>query len=346
MNMFAPLVDFGELGRQAQVARQLGSPFVAAVLEAGQRQLHRAPRTADLIASWPRDPSSAALAMRFNAALHALARRGDPADLHALYARRHGDFDATVGATLASHDGFIADWMGHTPQTNEVGRAAAICAALMQVRRRFGLPFALLEIGSSCGLNLNLARYAYDLGGVKVGEAESPVRIAPEWRGPPPAAAPLEVVSARGVDLNALDPNDPATCERLLAFVWADQPHRAARLEEALALARRYPPALDQGNAIGWLGARLDEPQPAGVCRAVFHSMFIQYLAEADRRCIVDAITAAGARATAERPLAWIRFEWTPTRSEVQLSLTCWPSGETQLLATCHAYGEWIDWHG
>ena len=33
-------------------------------------------------------------------------------------------------------------------------------------------------------------------------------------------------------------------------------------------------------------------------------------------------------------------------RREVQLKLTCWPSGRTRHLATCHAYGAWIDWHG
>lgn len=346
MNMLAPVGGYGELGRQANVARQLGSPFVAAVLEAGERQLHRAPRTAGLIRNWPRDPSSAALAMRFNAALHALARRKASPALGALYGNKHEDFDGAIGATLATHDGFIADWMQHTPQTNEVGRAAAIGAALMEARHVFGLAFELFEIGSSCGLNLNLARYAYELGGVKAGTEGSPVRIAPAWWGPPPEAAPIEVIRARGVDLNPLDPNDPATCERLLAFIWADQPHRAARLEQALEMARQHPPVLEQGNAVGWIEERLNEPQEPGLCRAVFHSMFIQYLSEADRRSIIDTIAVAGERATTERPLAWIRFEWTPTRSEVQLTLTCWPTGETRLLATCHAYGEWIDWLG
>jgi hypothetical protein len=346
MNMYAPAGCHGELWRQAEVARNLGSPFVGAVLEAGQRQLHRAPRTAEIIAGWRRDPSAAALAMRFNAALHALARRGAPPVLQALYRREHEDFEGAVGEALAGADDFIAEWMHHTPQTNEVGRAAAIGAALMEVGQRFGLPFELFEIGSSCGLNLNLHRYDYDLAGTFPGIPGSPVKIAPEWRGEPPRVAPLEVLRARGVDLNPLDPNDATTCERLLSFVWADQPHRAARLEEALAMARQHPPALERGNAIPWIAARLAEPQEAGVCRAVFHSMFIQYLDVQDRRAIIESIHAAGDRATLDRPLAWISLEWTLTRSEVQLSLTCWPSGETRLLATCHPYGEWIDWRG
>ena len=48
---------------------------------------------------------------------------------------------------------------------------------------------------------------------------------------------------------------------------------------------------------------------------------------------------------TMDRPLAWVSFEWTANRSEVQLWLTMWPSGEARHLATCHPYGAWIEWH-
>jgi hypothetical protein len=346
MNMVSPILNRGELSRQARVAQGLGSPFVAAVLEAGQRQLYRAPRTAELIEQWPRDPSSSALAMRFNAALHALARQGVPPALRALYQREHDDYDGAIGDALASEDGFVATFMRGTPQTNEVGRAAAIAAALMVARHDFGLPFELLELGSSCGLNLNLARYGYTLGGVAAGAANSPVQIAPLWHGSPPVPAPIDVIQARGSDLNPLYADDEATRDRLLAFVWADQPKRAARLEQALALARRYPPHIDQVNAVTWLGERLAAPQHAGLCRVIFHSMVLQYLTDDERQIVEDAIGRAGARATPDRPLARISFEWTPRRDEVQLRLTCWPTGESRLLALCHAYGDWIDWRG
>jgi hypothetical protein len=343
MNMMARVERRCELKYQAGVARELGSSFVASVLEAGQRQIDHAPRTADLIANWPNDPSAAALAMRFNAALNAIARRGSQSDLTSLYNGEHDDFDTAIAATLTREDGFIAEWMRYTPQTNEVGRAAAIVTALMAMRRVFDAPFELLELGSSCGLNLNLARYAYELGGVSAGDDNSPIRIRPEWRGPAPVYAPVEVVSARGVDLNPLDAGDDATRERLLSFVWADQPQRARRLEQALAMAQSHPPRVDKGNAADWLAARLTTPQEAGVCRVVFHSMVFQYLSTRDRYAIMRSIRQAGHAATRERPLAWITFEWTPKRSEVQLLLTRWPDQHTQLLARCHAYGDWIE---
>lgn len=335
----------GELISKAHFARTMGSEFVARILEAGHRQIDRAPETAALIRNWVGDPASAALAMRFNAALHLLARRATPPSLVALYARTHDDFDGAVGEALGRYDGFIAAALRRPTQTNEVGRTGAIVAALMAAQAQLGtMPFELLELGASCGLNLNLAHYGFDLGGVVAGAAGSRVEIAPEWRGAPPPAAPVDIVRARGVDLNPLDPRDPETVERQLAFIWADQQPRFRRLERALELAHIYVPVVDCANAVDWLAEQLQQPQPDGVCRAIFHSMVIQYFTPADRAAVAETIRRAGARATPHRPLALISFEWSPGREDVRLHLTCWPSGETRCLAVCHPYGAWIDW--
>jgi hypothetical protein len=74
--------------------------------------------------------------------------------------------------------------------------------------------------------------------------------------------------------------------------------------------------------------------------------MVLQYLNIQDRRAVLGAIATAGMGASETRPFAHIGFEWTPTRSEVHLNLTCWPGGETRLLAKCHAYGDWVEWLG
>ncbi len=346
MNMMTRVGAQGELRRQSRVIRALGSDFVAAVLEAGDRQLHRAPQTAALIDGWPDDPSAAALAMRFNAALHAIARRGDVADLTALYQREHNEFDRAIGEALATHDKFIVRWMRAPTQTNEVARAAGFAAALMALRTRTGMPVELLELGSSCGLNLNLARYSYTLGDVAAGDPDSAVRIAPEWRGMSPVAAPIEVVAAHGVDLNPLDAQHRGSRERLLSFVWADQPRRIERLKAALRIARAHPPVLTRGDATLWLPEQLAEPQASGTCRVVFHSMVLQYLAPTARASLIESIRAAGARATTDRPMAWLSLEWTERRERVELAMTSWPDGARRVLATCHPYGEWFDWHG
>lgn len=345
MNMITPALGHAELRHQAGIARALGSSFVAAVLEAGQRQLYRAPRTQRLIETWPGDPIDAALAMRFNAALHALARRNKRPRLSALYRGQHDDFDSAIAETLDAEDAFIAEWMRHTPQTNEVGRAASIAAALMVLQERFAMPVELLELGASCGLNLNLGHYGYTLGGIRAGIADSPVQVTPAWSGPPPINRPFAVAAARGIDLNPLSATDSKTRERLLSFVWADEPERAQRLEDALALAVQHPPQIDRGNAVPWLARQLSIPHERRTCRVVYHSMVLQYMTGADRAAIETMIAAAGRRATPDRPIARISFERERANEQVQLILTCWPYGEQRLLAHCHTYGKWIAWH-
>jgi hypothetical protein len=344
MNMMTPVGGNSELQRQSRRARLLGSPFVADVLAAADRRLGSGPRTAALIGGWVGDPAGAALGLRLNSAIHALARRGTPPVLKALFEHGHDDFDAALAVTLATEDRFIANWMQSPTQTNEVGRAAALAAALMVVHHATNMPVALLEVGASCGLNLNLERYSYNLGGMVVGAPESPVRIAPRWSGGTPPLETLEIVSARGVDLNPLDPRDESTRERLMAYVWPDQPQRVRRLEQALDIARRVVPDVDRADARTWLAGRLAEPQTTGVCRVIVHSMVLQYFDRAARREFITTFREAGRRASAKRPLARVAFEWNRTRSEVRLTLTMWPGGSTRILAVCHPYGDWIDW--
>jgi hypothetical protein len=308
--------------------------------------LDRGPQTNAMIADWPGSRSEAAVALRFSGAMHALARRRANPALVALYHALDGDFDTVIGDTLAAQDGWIAAWMQSPPQTNEVYRAGAIMAALLTAVNQHAVPFELLELGSSAGLNLNLHRFAYDLGGVRVGNALSLLRIVPEWRGPPPPAASVQVTQTRGVDRDPMNPLDDWTRERLRAFCWPDQTERMARLEAALALAAVHPPRIDRDDAADWLEARLAEPQAEGTGRAVFHSIVLQYLDEAGRARIGQAMAMAGQQATPDRPLAWISFEWDEGRSCVEIALTLWPEGRRRVLGTSHAHGAWVDWTG
>lgn len=346
MKMLAAAGARHAFARQAESCRSSGSAFVAAVLEAVDRQLPLAPLSSRMVQGWTGDPAAAAVALRVNGALHALARRGSPPYLAALYSGDHDDFDGAVAEALSQEDQFIADWIRYPTQTNEVARGAAIMSALMAVAAERPMPFQILELGSSCGLNLNLARYAYRLGGVSAGDLSSSVRIEPQWRGADPPVAPVTIVSAHGVDLNPLSAFDPTHRERLLSFTWADQPSRSRRLEAALKVAMAHPPQVHRGDAKLWLTQRLAERQPEGVCRAVVHTMFLQYLSDRDRQEIAGMMAAAGAGATADRPLSEIGLEWTTDRREVQLRFTRWPDGDSAVLATCHPYGDWVSWRG
>jgi hypothetical protein len=247
---------------------------------------------------------------------------------------------AALRPVLAEPD--LLPWLDGAPQTNEVGRSAVLMSGLLVVAKLFGRPVELLELGASAGLNLILDRYAYDLGGVSAGDPASPLRLRPEWAGPPPPEAPVEVVRRRGVDLNPLDARSDG--DRLLAYVWPDQARRLAQLEAALALAAADPPEVEPGDAADWIEARLAEPREAGAARVVLHSIALQYFAEPAKARIGAALERAGAAATVASPLAWLRYEHDSGDERITLRLRTWPGGEERLLAHCHPHGSSIEW--
>ena len=125
---------------------------------------------------------------------------------------RGGDFadaERVIADALHRFDADLLRWLDLPPQTNEVGRAAPIMAALMLLAVEYRLPFQLIELGASAGLNLNLARFGYRLGGVAAGDPASPVQLAPAWDGASPPRAAVHVVDRCGVDQAPVHTADP-----------------------------------------------------------------------------------------------------------------------------------------
>lgn len=339
--------------RQAAVCAELGSPFTARLCALAAERLAPGGVVADRLLGWPGDPSNRAdaLPLRFAGALHALALAGD-ADLATVYppqAPTDAALWQAVAAAMTRAAGFVDARLDGPPQTNEPQRSNALAPGCLAVAAETGLPLALSEIGASAGLNLIWDRYAFRFGPAAWGDPEAPVRLAPAWSGPAPVTPDLPpgaiVAERAGCDRAPLDVSDPATELRLLSFVWADQSDRLARLRAALALARTDPPALAQADAADWVEARFAAPR-AGRAHVLMHSIVWQYLPPATRARIAAAIAAAGSRATAAAPVAWLRLEADDAAPGAALSLTLWPGGGTRTLARADFHGRWVDWRG
>lgn len=330
---------------QARWCARLGSPFTALLCGLLGERLDRGTAVGARVLDWPGDPAPVAdaLALRLCGALHALVRRGEAPLLAPFYppapAPEPDALGAALSATLAAEAGTLAAWLGRAPQTNEVGRSAVLMAGLLEVAARFGLPIALYELGASAGLNLQLDRYDYDLGGRRVGAAGATVRIAPDWRGPPPADSSVRIAGRQGVDLDPLDPRR----DRMLAYIWPDQPRRLGQAEAALALAARDPPPVEAGDAADWIERRLEAAGPAGIVRVVMHSVAFQYFPPAAQARVERHIALAGASASADAPLAWLRFEKLSQDDSYSLRLRTWP-GEELLLAWAHPHASTVRW--
>ena len=104
-------------------------------------------------------------------------------------------------------------------------------------------------------------------------------------------------------------------------------------------------PGDPQEDAADWLERRL-AAAPDRAAHVVYHTIVRQYLAPGTRDRIGGAMEAAGARADAARPLAWLRFEPDGASPGAALALTLRPGGETRLLARGDFHGRWVDWRG
>jgi hypothetical protein len=346
-----------QIALEAAKARAFGKSFVAAILEGLLRTLWHAPRVVRVIEQWPGDLASAGVIFRLNSGLHALARSGRYPQLQSLYRMATQEtvpdpieLDPTLALALADGEDELLLWLTGPTQTNEVARVAGLAAVLAELSADDPLSCSLIELGASAGLNLNLARYDVHMGGHRVGDAASEIRIAPRWAGSSPRPGPLLINRAVGVDINPINVARPADAERLLAYIWPGEHARTERLRAAIALARRYRPMVEQGHAGNWLERQLAAPQASRERRVVFHSMVLQYLPLAEQQQIDRLMADAGERASKEQPLVRVGLEWNDNRSSVELGVTLWNggpgSGRTILAARCHPYAEWIEWLG
>ncbi|MFM7028433.1 MAG: DUF2332 domain-containing protein [Chakrabartia sp.] len=332
--------------QQAEMCRAAGSPFTAEILVALAEVMDRETQTGSRVLDWTGDPLADALPLRLAGALHALARTDKNPPLSELYAEQSGDLPRIIARTLVVWDAWLLPWLEGPPQTNEVGRAAALWPGMMRIARRFGPRMEWIELGASGGLNLVMDHYGYRLGGAVAGNLRAELQLVPDWQGADPDVSDVSVLDRVGFDLNPLAIAEPEIAERLLAYIWPDQRDRLTRARTAIAVARPLHPPVIRGDAVQLLGPLLAEPQAEGRTRVIFHSVVLQYFSAEDRMAVRDMIEAAGVRATPARPLAWLSLEFQSSGAPMaELRLRCWPgTGVTETLATVHPHGAEVNW--
>ncbi|WP_425037934.1 DUF2332 domain-containing protein [Primorskyibacter sp. S187A] len=330
---------------QAGHCTGLESPFMGRLMSLCAKHWPDAGTVADRANNWQGDigPKSISLPLRIAGGLHALVLTEQAPALAACYPPEEVADEAlwrAVTSALQAHADFLLDWIESPPQTNEVRRATALIPVAHMLAARFDMPLRLSEVGASGGLNLNFDQFQLRTG-LECFGPESDVRLTPEWSGPCPKPANVQVAERRGVDLNPLNPAEPDDALRLLAYLWPDQADRMARTRAAIAL----PPApVDRADAIDWLPDRLT-PTP-GQLRFVYSTIAWQYLPEARRAEGQALIERAGQSASDHSPLAWVRMEADASQDGAALTLKLWPGDHDLALARVDFHGRWIKWIG
>lgn len=237
-------------------------------------------------------------------------------------------------------------------QTNEVGRCALFLPVLTELAHERG-PLALIDVGTSAGLNLRLDRYAYDYDGCRVGDP-SPVMLACGVRGAASLPQDVPPIGARiGIDREPIAIDDDEQTRWLMACVWPDQHDRFQRLRAAIEIARDVPVSVIRGDAVDSLAGAVDAAAGSGH-PVVLTSWVLNYLPAMARTEFVERLDSIGAG----RDLSWIALEspglcpGVPFPDEIAASFRThlvtgrWRDGRRTLrhVAECHPHGYWMHW--
>lgn len=294
-------------------------------------------------------PSRDAVPLRLLGGLHRLVLDGRAVHLRRWYPSTGGTWNAgsawpEIRDTATGHTDALRAALDQPPQTNEVGRSAALIGGLLHINQ-FGLPIRLFEIGSSAGLNLRADQYRYRFAGGQWGPPDSPVGIDDAWRGALPPGRDVRIVERHGYDIAPIDVGDTDGEMTVLSYVWPDQGARLARLRGAIEVARRVPAPLErQTAASAAAGLRLAD----GALTVLWHSITWQYLSADERDAVRAHVNSLAAQADTRSPFAHLAMEparsgpGTPIRFEVRAR--SWPGGEPRVLGECHPHGPPVHW--
>jgi hypothetical protein len=337
---------------QADACALLGSPFYEYLLQRLADDIEAGGPAYDVLRGHEDDPGPSALALRLMGGVHRLVleRRAPALALTFPSVGGSGDPNAAWTALRPVLSEFAEELrvgLAQPPQTNEVGRSAALIGGLLHLTADHDRPLRLVEIGASAGLNLRADLFRVELAdGRSVGPATSPVVLRDPWRGPlPPLRARLEVVERLGCDVAPLDPTTPQGRLLLTSYVWPDQLSRLERLRGALELARDVPATVVAAGAGDFLdGLELRD----GSTTVVWHSVMWQYLDPAERARAEAAIERLGARSSGTAGFAHLAMEArrrTPGADhELLVTLRTWPGGTEQVLGRAKAHGLPTTW--
>jgi hypothetical protein len=337
---------------QAEGCAALGSPLYAVLLQHVADDVESGGPAYDVLRGHEDDPGPSALALRLMGGVHRLVLERRAPALALTYPSVGGTGDpeaawAALRPVLAEFVDELRARLGQPPQTNEVGRAAALVGGLLRVAAAHARPLRLVEIGTSAGLNLRADRFRIELAdGRSVGPAESPVVLTDAWHGRLPSMdRALVVVERAGCDLAPVDPTTTEGRLLLTSYVWPDQLARLERLRGALELAREVPatvvPPVRPTSSTASTCAGERRP-------VVWHSVMWQYLGHAERARVDARLDELGDQASDRAGFAHLALE--PRRRspgaahEMLVALTTWPGGVEQVLGRAPPHGLPTTW--
>jgi hypothetical protein len=291
-------------------------------------------------------PRGSAIHLRLLAGVFRLVLTGRAEELVAFYPCLGGSALASqawpvIREVIGAHVDEMHAALAVPPQTNEVGRSAALLAGLFDLVAASGVRrIRLLEVGASAGLNLLLDHYAYRGDSWQFGFTDSKIQFVDSIEGPVQPEH-FMITSRAGCDLHPVDATTADGRLLLTSFVWPFDLDRHQRLSLALAIAAVHPVRIDRASASRWLRYALtDEPDGLPV---VWHSITQMYWPSDEVTAVEGILSCYGA----QHRLGEVSLEFNPDSprgAKPELRTRLWDPGSgrpirERRLGTAHDHG-------
>lgn len=159
-------------------------------------------------------------------------------------------------------------------QTNEVRRCAYLYPMLSEIFHKHQQPLALIELGTSAGLQLGIDHYQFSYGDKKVGNEKSSLTLVSDNRGdtlPDSIHFPMQVATRIGMDLKTMNIQQEADLDWLEALIWPEHKERLTHLKKAASITRELPIQLVDGDATKQI-VRIAKNVPQQEMLVIFHT--------------------------------------------------------------------------
>ncbi|WP_213367176.1 DUF2332 domain-containing protein [Mesobacillus boroniphilus] len=182
-------------------------------------------------------------------------------------------------------------------QTNEVRRCSYLYPVFSHIFQMTKKPLALIEIGTSAGLQLFVEKYSYFYGtGEVYGNPNSEVHLTSVIKG---GKMPLrqmkqpEVATRFGIDLHINDVRNTEDYTWLKALIWPEHHERRELFEKAASYVSNQTLSLIEGDGVEMLHSLASEiPEEQVIC--VFHTHVANQMSVETKEKLLEQIKEIG----------------------------------------------------
>lgn len=200
---------------------------------------------------------------------------------------------------LAHREELITVFKTKLVQTNEVRRCGYLYPIFSYIYSKVEKPLALIEIGTSAGLQLLWDKFSYSYGAdVTYGDEDSSVQIISECKGehsPPFLPKSPPVISKVGVDLHINDLRNAEDYLWLKSLIWPEHQERLKLFERAVHCFKENPVELIEGDGVTLLSGLVETiPKDSVIC--IFHTHVANQMAEDIKHELKEKINRIGSQ--------------------------------------------------